>query len=436
MPGVSKGGWGLRLLPSGPQIEYHRLMTHRASLLGALSLGTCLLALIPRVDADLPPEKVGQVMQLPETASDHWVWVPDRLLRHSILLDGDTGNMLGAVDSGVQITPKTPLWSRTRNEIYNVDTIYSRGHRGERHDFVVVYDSRTLEVKGEIEIPAKAADTGTGIALVGLLDGGRFIVVLNQSPGASVSVVDVVAMRMVAEIQTAGCAAVFPAGPTRFGMLCGNGTAITVHLKDDGALNRIARSTSFFDVVTDPITEKGVRDGSTWWFASFEGLLYEVDFGGDAPAPKAPWALFTDGELKDDWRIGGAQHLAYHPGTKRLYSVVHQGGPGSHKDPGAEIWVYDVAARKKVEVFTAPSLIVAFLGPQAGFDADGTFGKVLNFLLPNIGVHSIAVTQDRHPLLFVRNADLGAVGVLDALSGEHLRDIDETGLSGALLVVP
>jgi methylamine dehydrogenase heavy chain len=411
-------------------------MIHRASLLGALSLGVCFLALTPRVGADLPPEKVGQVMRLPETVSDHWVWVPDRLFRHSILLDGDTGKMLGAIDSGVQISPKTPLWSRTRNEIYNVDTIYSRGHRGERHDFVVIYDSRTLEVKGEIEIPPKAADTGTGIALVGLLDGGRFIVVLNQSPGASVSVVDVEAMRMVAEVQTAGCAAVFPAGPTRFGMLCGNGTAITVHLKDNGELDRIARSTSFFDVVADPITEKGVRDGSTWWFASFEGLLYEVDFGGDTPTPKAPWPLFTDGELKDEWRIGGAQHLAYHPGTKRLYSLVHQGGPGSHKDPGAEIWVYDVPARKKVAVFTAPSLIVAFLGPQAGFDAEGTFGKVLNFLLPNIGVHSIAVTQDSQPLLFVRNADLGAVGVLDAVSGEHLRDIDETGLSGALLVVP
>ncbi|MBW2209962.1 MAG: hypothetical protein JRG67_02790, partial [Deltaproteobacteria bacterium] len=209
-------------------------MTHRASLLGAASLGVCLLALTPRVGADLPPEKVGQVMQLPETVSDHWVWVPDRLFRHSILLDGDTGKMLGAIDSGVQISPKAPLWSRTRNEIYNVDTIYSRGHRGERHDFVVIYDSRTLEVKGEIEIPPKAADTGPGIALVGLLDGGRFIVVLNQSPGASVSVVDVEAMRMVAEVQTAGCAAVFPAGPTRFGMLCGNGTAITVHLKDNG----------------------------------------------------------------------------------------------------------------------------------------------------------------------------------------------------------
>ena len=263
-------------------------MSHRAKLVGALGLAACLCAPAPRVGADVAPEEVGQVARLPDTVSDHWLWVPDRLFRHSILLDGDSGKMLGAVDSGAQITPKAPLWSRTRNEIYNIDTIYSRGHRGERHDYLVIYDSRTLEVKGEVEIPPKAADTGTGIALVGLIDGERFAVVLNQSPGASVSVVDVEARRMVAEIQTAGCAAVFPAGPARFGMLCGDGTAITVHLKENGELDRIARSVPFFEVVADPITEKGVRDGSTWWFASFGGQLYEVDISGDAPAPKAP----------------------------------------------------------------------------------------------------------------------------------------------------
>ncbi len=51
-------------------------------------------------------------------------------------------------------------------------------------------------------------------------------------------------------------------------------------------------------------------------------------------------------------------------------------------------------------------------------------------------MHSIAVTRDANPLLFVRNADLGAIGVLDALTGEHLRDIEDVGLSGAPLAVP
>lgn len=403
-------------------------------LFGALSLAACLSCL--RAEAEVPPETVGQVAELPPTAGAHWLWVPDRLFRHSILFDGDSGRMLGALDSGIQITPKPPLWSHARNEIYTVDTIYSRGHRGERKDFVVVYDSRTLDVKGEVEVPPRVADTSTGIALVGLLDGDRFLVVLNQSPGTSVSVVDLENRRHVGEVQSAGCAGVFPAGPTRFGMLCGDGTAMTVHLTEDGGLDRVARSKPFFDVVDDPASEKGVRDGSTWWFASFEGLLYEVDFSGGAPAPKEPWPLFTESEIASGWRIGGTQHLAYHRGTKRLYSIVHEGGPGSHKDPGTEIWVYHLPSRSKVETFSAPNLIAAFLGPQAGFDATGMLGSFLSFVLPNMGVHGVAVTQDEKPLLFVRHADLGAVGVLDALSGEHLRDIDEAGLSGALLVVP
>jgi methylamine dehydrogenase heavy chain len=322
-------------------------MTLRASLFAKLIVGACILPF--HANADVPPETLGQVKQLPQEAGNHWVWVPDRLFRHSILLDGDSGRMLGAIDSGVQITPKPPLWSRARNEIYAVDTVYSRGHRGERKDFVVIYDARTLNVKGEVEIPSKAADTSTGIALVGLLDGDGLLVVLNQSPGTSVSVVDLSSRSYVGEIQTAGCAGVFPAGPERFGMLCGDGTAITVHLTPSGTLERIGRSKPFFDVVEDPLTEKGVRDGSIWIFASFEGLLYEVDFSGEAPAPGAPWPLFTESELEAGWRIGGAQHLALHRDTKRLSSIVHEGGRGSHKDPGSEIWVYDLRSRRKVE---------------------------------------------------------------------------------------
>jgi len=409
-------------------------MILRAELTLALCLG--LVACARPASADLPPEEVGQVMRLPEKVGDHWVWVPDRLLNHSALFDGDNGRMLGALDSGVQVSPKTPIWSRERNEIYTVDTVYSRGHRGERSDYVVIYDSRTLDEKGDIEIPPRSMDTGTGIALVGMLDGDRFVIVLNHSPGASVSVVDLAERRVASEIQTQGCAGVFPAGPDRFGMLCGDGTVMTVHLTNEGKLDHIARSQRFFDPVVDPVTEKGARDGATWWFVSFEGMLHEIDFSGDAPAPKAAWSLFTESERAAKRRVGGAQHIAYHPGTRRLYSVVHEGGAGSHKDPGGEIWVYDVPAKQRVDVFEPPNLMAAFLGPQAGFEATSMTGKVLNFLLPNMGVHSVAVTRDDAPILFYRNADLGAVGVLDAKTGEHLRDISETGLSGTLLVVP
>ena len=63
-------------------------MTHRAKV-AALCLVACLVARATPVDADVAPEQVGQVARLPDQVSDHWLWVPDRVLRHSILLDGE-----------------------------------------------------------------------------------------------------------------------------------------------------------------------------------------------------------------------------------------------------------------------------------------------------------------------------------------------------------
>ncbi|MGB5811189.1 MAG: amine dehydrogenase large subunit [Polyangiales bacterium] len=411
------------------------MMLRRASI-SLLWAGLLSLGVLSMVRADVSPDAPGQVATLPDAVGDHWVWVPDRALRRSVLFDGDSGDMLGLIDSGMSITPKAPQWSKKRGEIYSVDTIYTRGHHGERQDFVFIYDARTLDVKGEISIPPRSADTSTGVSLLGMLDGERFLVVLNHAPGSSVSVVDLEARAFVEEIQTAGCAGVYPAGDARFGMLCGDGTAITVTLNGAGALERIGRSDPFFDVIEDPVSEKGARDGARWLYTSFEGLLHTVDYAGDAPVVLPSWSLFDDDQRRRGWRAGGGQYLAYHPPSKRLYVIVHEGGPGSHKDPGSEVWVYDTVAQQRVATFSMPNELVAFIRPQIGFEAGGFTEWLLSKVLPNLGVHSVAVTQDDAPLLFVRHADLGAVGVLDAQTGAHLRDLDEVGLSGILLVVP
>lgn len=407
---------------------------------GALALAFVLAAGLPAFAVEQASSDVaedwGGVAEVPAGSTAHRVWVQDRAFQHSLLFDGDTGAALGAVDtaSGVGARPAYP--AAGRHEVYTIETYYSRGLRGERHDQLVVYDATTLAVVDEIEIPPTAADTGMGIALGALLDGERFFVALNQSPGSSVSIIDLESREYVGEIVTGGCSMVYPVGPRRFGMLCGDGTALLVEIDEQGQKKSVTASDSLFDVVKDPVTTAGVRDGTKWLFASFEGLLYEVDFGGDKPVASQPWSLFTDAERSDEWRVGGFQHLALHRKSGHLYSIVHQGGPGSHKDPGLVIWVYDVAKRERLAVLEAPNVLVAFLRPQLGIES-GTFGAtLLEWVLPPPGVHSIAVTQDDAPLLFARNVDLGAVGVLDALSGEHLRDLEEVGLSGATLVLP
>jgi methylamine dehydrogenase heavy chain len=385
--------------------------------------------------AQLAPERIGEVARLGEIGA-HWVWASDSVLGRSALFDADSGRMLGMVNGGEGVAPLRPHVSRARREVYVVETVYSRGHRGERSDWVTIYDAETLAVVGEVSIPPRRADNGHGVGIAALLDGDRFLVVFNQNPGASVSVVDLEARRFVGEIAAGGCALVLPAGPRRFGMLCGDGSALAIMLDDAGAEAARTRSAVFFDAMSDPLTEKGVRDGSRWHFASFEGQLHAIDFGGDAPAPEAPWSLFGDAERREGWRIGGLQHLALHARTGRLYSVVHRGEAGSHKDAGPEVWVYDLAERTRVGRIEMGNLTAAFLRPQIGVEAGGIADWLLVRLLPSPGADTLAVTQDDAPLLLAGERMSGAVGVYDAITGEHLRDLEETGIGGGLLVVP
>jgi len=45
---------------------------------------------------------------------------------------------------------------------------------------------------------------------------------------------------------------------------------------------------------------------------------------------------------------GGLNTGACIGGATGCSALVHQGGPETHKDPGTEIWVYDLASRRKV----------------------------------------------------------------------------------------
>jgi methylamine dehydrogenase heavy chain len=395
-----------------------------------------LLLCAAGASAQIAPEPVGQVAALPAEVGVHWVWASDMVLRRSALFDGDAGRMLGMVDAGEGVAPLRPHVSRIRGEVYVVETVYSRGRRGTRSDWVTIYDAGTLAVTGEVSIPPKRADNGNGAGIAALLDGDRFLVVFNQNPGMSVSVVDLESRRFVGELTTGGCALVLPVGPRRFGMLCGDGSALAITLDDAGREAGRAHSPVFFDAARDPLTEKGVRSGSRWLFASFEGQLHDIDFAGAAPSPAAPWPLFSEADRAAGWRIGGLQHLALHEASGRLYSVVHRGGPGSHKDPGPEVWVYDVATHARVGRVELGNLTAAFLRPQLGIEPGGLADWLLRSVLPNPGADTIAVTQDAAPLLFAGERRSGAVGVYDALSGEHLRDLEETGIAGGLLVVP
>ena len=86
---------------------------------------------------------------------------------------------------------------------------------------------------------------------------------------------------------------------------------------------------------------------------------------------------------------------------------MHQGDVDTHKDPGKDVWVYDIDKKTRVQKIAMKNL--------SG---------------------SIQVTRDAKPLLFSIFIDSATTDVYDALSGAHLRAIENVGTTPTIMVNP
>jgi methylamine dehydrogenase heavy chain len=373
-----------------------------------------MLALQGPVRAAAPPltaDPLGAAASLPATASPHWVWVNDFVFPHmtdgqALLVDGDSGRFLGMLSTGFGFARVVP--SKDGKVVFAPETYFSRGTRGTRTDVVTMYDPAHLAPSGEIIIPPKRASNMPMMADAELTDDGRFLLIYNFTPAQSITVVDTASRKLVGEIDTSGCALVYPTGPRSFFSICADGTLLRVRLDDTGNATATERTGHMFDVATDPVTEKAVRVADTWYFVSYSGVMYPVVIGKDGSTTLgAKWSLLGPADRADQWRPGGLQQLAAHAGLNRLYSVMHRGGPETHKDPGKEIWVYDLAKHTRIQRMT--------LQKDAG---------------------SIQVTRDAKPLLFSIFIGATTLEVYDAVTGAWLRSVPEVGTTPTILVTP
>lgn len=417
-------------------------MHHRVRFVRVSQAVVALLLAVAAMEsarAELPVENTGRVVTLP-SPEPHWAWVADLILRRSTLLDLETGKTLGMISAG--FGPVTPMLAASRGEVLLAETHYSRGSRGVRTDVLTIYDMASLAPTAEVVLPPKRAISAVPANHATLTDDERFAVIFNLTPAASISVVDIAERRLAGEIKTPGCSLVYAVSGRRIAMLCLDGALLVITLDERGNEASRLRSEPFFDPQVDPITEKGVRIGDRWLFASFEGQLYEFDLSGEAPSFAAPWSLFEEGERKDEWRIGGTQHLALHRPSGRLFSLVHQGGVDSHKDSGSEIWVYDLAERKRVQriELDSPGLTVMGVPIEAPkswiwpFDAIAT--GIVNSIGASLGADEIHTTQDDAPLLVVTSKFGGGIALYDALTGEFLRRIYSGNMTNLGVVTP
>lgn len=362
--------------------------------------------------AEFVPEQIGKVERLPARPGKHWLWVYDAVYDYmangrAVLLDGDSGRFLGMLNNGYAFTQLS--LPSDYSAIYVAETHYSRTTRGDRTDIVAIYDPQTLSPIGEINIPAKRALTVPTQNNAVLTDDDRFLLIFNFTPASSVTVVDTKTRRMVAEIDTPGCALIFPSGERRFLMLASDGSACQVELTEEGGLATFVRSDPFFDPENDPVTERAVRWGDRWLFVSFDGYVHGVDFSGAGLAFEPAWSLLSQEDRADNWRIGGTQHLAIHQASDHLYSIVHQSDAdiNTRKQPGMHIWVYDLNNRQRIKVLTTRN-----------------------------PTDLVQVTQDDAPLLVAGFVPVNALDIYDARSGEYLRTVNRVGYTPTGLETP
>lgn len=385
--------------------------------------------------ADVPTEAPGRIEQLTKPFSAHWAWVGDLVLERIALIDLDSGRFLGLVNGGYGTI--SPLFSSKRSEIYLPSTYYARRTRGERTDVLEIYDAATLAPVNEVRLPPVRAIDAVALGHSALSDDERFAAVFNWTPQTSLSIVNVDTRTFAAQIDIPGCGLVYAAGPRRFFSLCADGSALVVTIDDDGHEVSKERSQPFFDPTKDPVTEKAVRFHDQWLFVSFEGMVHPVDVSAAQLQFGAAWSLLSDEDRKASWRIGGLQHLAVHVATGRLYSLVHKGGKDTHKDPGDEVWVYDLQQRTRTQRITLrnPGLTIYGFPIESGHKWSGLSSWLIDTFAPAAVTH-IQVTSDDKPLLFTASQFSGALGVYDALSGQFLRRVTPTGWTTDILVAP
>jgi methylamine dehydrogenase heavy chain len=324
------------------------------------------------------------------------------------IVDGDDaemktiGTVPGAWNASVSL-------SRTADKIYLAETYWSHGNRGDRADLLSVYDGTTLKLEREIPLPGRLI-VNPKPQQMAISDDDQLGYVYDMVPASAIHVVDLAQGKLLTSVDVPGCALVYAYGKRSFATVCGDGTIGVVTVPPSGTA-KASFTKPFFNPNQDPVSDYSVVDRTTGqgWMLTYSGHIFPVQLGATAVVGK-PWSITVAAGLPESgtgvqelaWRPGGAQLLALHRATRRLYVLMHPGNYWTQKVDGTEVWVLDSDHH---------TLIRRIKLEEAG--------------------HGIAVTQDATPLLFViGEAWAGTIAAYDATSGKKLRGRKLRGIIG------
>ncbi len=356
--------------------------------------------------ADIEPEAVG-IAVLPPPHSKR-VYMIDPIFMHIIktkyiIIDGEKGQIEGMLDGGLT---GNLFVSEDQTKLYIFNTFYSKLVRGERSDYLSVYDAKTLNPIEDILIPPKRMLSIPKMNSFGISANKEILYYMNLTPATGVGFINLKEQKYIGETSVPNCNQIFPHGDSDFTMLCSNGSLLTLNVSD---MNNIQRSMSkpFFDVVNDPVFEHSAFDKKRGivYFLSYDGLVYKTKLGS-TPEVGKPWSIVTDSEKKAGWRPGGWQVADVHYDWNRMYVIMHKGQKWTHKTPGEEIWVFDLNTNRKIQTIKT-----------------------------KIHAYSIRVSQDRNPYLFSTTPEHGSLSTFDARTGRLIRIMEKVGETPHALIV-
>lgn len=369
----------------------------------------------PAIAADkfpqpLAEESLPSVAKLPATWPQSWVTIHD--FHFNAILDG----RVAVVDTADPVQPLKGLVraaqfanfliAKEKGELYTTETFYSRLTRGERTDAITIWDSATLQPKGEIVLPGgKRQQSVTYPHLFQLTNGGKWALVANFTPAQSVTVVDLAARKVLNEIDLPGCAQIYPTGTSGFTSLCADGSLFSVTLDANGAAASSKSVPKVQDIDNQPLFSTPAMVGTTAWFVSFHGMVQGFDLSGPVAKPlPGSFSVGTADGGSPEWRPGGWQVINSDAAGKLYVLMSPYGKEGSHKDGGTEVWVVDPA--KKARTLRIPLK-----------------GQTL----------AIAVTKESTPHLVAAQAS-GEIDIYDAASGAFVRSLGATVAANPILI--
>lgn len=351
----------------------------------------------------LAPDPIQKVEKLPAKYPTTWSFLNyagDRMELRNVGSDSrEVKGELQARDSATLLVPDK------RPEFYVADTVWSRGVRGTRTDFITVYDSQTLNAIGEIVLPgAKRALITAMEGLFTFTDDQRMALVFNFTPASSVAIVDLIKRQVLGEVDIPGCSLVYPSGTRGFSTLCSSGTLLTVRLDANGAVAGRSETKAFNPLDTDPLFTASTLVGGVRYFPSFHGRVQPIDMRGDEAKVLPDWQLVTAADAAGQWRPSGWQVVAGDE-QKLLYVLMQPDAhEGTHKDPATEVWVFNTATKTRV--------------------------KRIRLVRPG---SSIALTHGADPLLLVQSGE--RLDVYEA-GGGLVRSLDLPGFHTRMQIEP